>query len=52
MEPILLQAHKNRGTDRELVGLSKYITLIAKLDDLSNLRHSRWEKYIEQHQQE
>jgi len=46
------EAHKNRGTDRELVGLSKYITIIAKLDDLSNLRHSRWEKYIEQHQQE
>ena len=34
----LREAHKNRGTDRELVGLAKYLTLIAKLDDFSNLR--------------
>jgi len=39
------EAHKNRDTDNELVGLSKYLTLIAKLEDLSELRHSRWEKY-------
>jgi len=44
------EAHKNRDSDRELVGLSKYITLIAKLDDLSDLRHSKWEKYLEKHQ--
>ena len=35
---ICREAHKNRGTDRELVGLAKYLTLIAKLDDFSNLR--------------
>jgi len=39
------EAHKNRGTDNELVGLSKYLSLIAKLEDLSELRHSRWERY-------
>jgi len=43
------EAHKNRGTDRELVGLAKYLTLIAKLDDFSNLRHSRWERYNQEH---
>jgi len=39
------EAHKNRTTDKELVGLAKYLAKIAKLDDLSGLRHSRWEKY-------
>merc|ERR1719516_910440 len=39
------EAHKNRSTDNELVGLSKYLSLIAKLEDLSDLRHSRWERY-------
>ena len=39
------QAHKNRTTDNELVGLAKYLTQIAKLPDLSELRHSRWERY-------
>lgn len=39
------EAHKNRTTDKELVGLAKYLTQIAKLEDLSELRHSRWEKF-------
>jgi len=39
------EAHKNRTTDNELVGLAKYLTQIAKLPDLSELRHSRWERY-------
>jgi len=43
------EAHKNRDSDRELVGLSKYLSLIAKLDDFSELRHSRWERYVEKH---
>merc|ERR1739844_502285 len=43
------EAHKNRGTDRELVGLAKYLTQIAKLEDFSNLRHSRWERYNQEH---
>ena len=38
-------AHANRDTDRELVKLSQYLKDIAKLDDLSKLRHSRWESY-------
>jgi len=42
------EAHKNRTTDKELVGLAKYLTQIAKLEDLSELRHSRWEKYSEE----
>lgn len=39
------EAHFNRDKDRELVGLAKYLTKIAKMEDLSSLRHSRWEKY-------
>jgi len=39
------EAHKNRATDKELIGLAKYLTKIAKLEDLSGLRHSRWERY-------
>ncbi|XP_023323187.1 ubiquitin-like domain-containing CTD phosphatase 1 [Eurytemora carolleeae] len=41
------EAHSNRDKDKELVGLSKYLTIIAKHEDLSTLRHSRWERYIE-----
>ena len=43
------EAHKNRSTDNELVGLAKYLSLIAKLEDLSDLRHSRWERYNSDH---
>merc|ERR1719187_2750995 len=43
------EAHKNRTTDKELVGLAKYLAKIAKLDDLSGLRHSRWKKYNQEH---
>jgi len=43
------EAHSNRATDRELVGLAQYLTHIAKLKDLSGLRHSRWEKYNQEH---
>jgi len=39
------EAHKNRSTDKELVGLAKYLAKIAKLDDMSGLRHSKWERY-------
>jgi ubiquitin-like domain-containing CTD phosphatase 1 len=42
------EAHKNRTTDKELVGLATYLAQIAKLEDLSELRHSRWEKYSEE----
>merc|ERR1719516_227303 len=40
------EAHKNRGSDKELVGLAKYLTAIASLEDLSGLRHSKWERYL------
>jgi len=40
------EAHKNRDTDTELVGLSKYLTIIAQMEDFSSLRHSRWERYL------
>jgi len=39
------EAHKNRESDKELVGLAKYLVKIAKLSDFTGLRHSRWEKY-------
>ena len=42
---VSLQAHKNRESDKELVGLAKYLVKIAKLSDFTGLRHSRWEKY-------
>lgn len=44
--------HDNRSTDRELLHLSKYLKLIAKLDDFEVLDHSRWEKYLKRHEDE
>ena len=41
-----MKAHKNRDTDNELVGLAKYLSKIAKMEDFSQLRHSRWEKFL------
>merc|ERR1719402_1782032 len=41
------EAHKNRETDQELVGLAKYLAKIAAMDDLSQLRHSRWERFLQ-----
>merc|ERR1719402_1226705 len=43
------EAHKNRATDKELIGLAKYLTKIAKLGDLSGLKHSRWERFLQEH---
>lgn len=40
-------AHINRATDRELLLLSEYLTLIASLDDFSTLKHKEWEKYVQ-----
>lgn len=37
---------KNRETDKELYHLSKYLKLISYLDDLSELKHSKWYKRI------
>lgn len=38
-------AHVNRGTDRELLKLTKYLKAIAPLDDFTHLKHSHWERY-------
>ena len=35
-----------RDSDQELVGLKQYLLKIAPLEDLSHLRHSRWERYV------
>jgi TFIIF-interacting CTD phosphatase-like protein len=37
--------------DDELLRLLEYLMLIAGLDSLSRLRHSRWEKYVMKHRQ-
>jgi len=39
------EAHKNRTTDKELLGLARYLNSIAKLKDISGLRHNKWERY-------
>ena len=39
------EAHLNRGQDKELKRLSKYLEQIAQLDDFSSLDHNKWEKY-------
>lgn len=38
-------AHTHRATDDELLKLTKYLLDIAPLEDLSELDHSRWERY-------
>lgn len=42
------KAHKNRGTDRELLKLTRYLMLIAD-KDFTTLNHDRWERYCEKH---
>lgn len=37
--PLAAQAHLTRGTDRELLYLSAYLTKIAALDSLEGLNH-------------
>ena len=41
------KAHMNMDTDDELVGLTKYLLAIKDEEDLTQLRHSRWERYLE-----
>lgn len=36
------KAHRTRGTDRELVGLTRYLAAIAPLASLEHLDHGRW----------
>jgi len=40
-------AHMARETDRELADLTEYLLEIGSLDDLSGLRHKRWERYMQ-----
>ena len=39
-------AHTHRATDRELLGLARYVEAISKLEDFSGLNHNRWESYL------
>ncbi|KAG8438774.1 hypothetical protein GDO86_005100 [Hymenochirus boettgeri] len=41
-----MKAHLNRDKDKELLKLSQYLKEIAKLDDLSELNHKHWERYL------
>lgn len=45
------RAHRTRATDRELVRLKYYLRLIAPLESLASLDHSRWERYLRRHLQ-
>ncbi|XP_043265715.1 ubiquitin-like domain-containing CTD phosphatase 1 [Colletes gigas] len=38
-------AHITRSIDRELIKLSEYLKLIAKIDDFRTLNHRKWEDY-------
>jgi ubiquitin-like domain-containing CTD phosphatase 1 len=40
-------AHLTRETDRELYKLSLYLKKIARLQDLSELKHKHWERYLD-----
>jgi len=40
----------NLHVDRELVGLAQYLSAIAKVDDFTTLNHRRWERYLQEHQ--
>lgn len=39
------QAHLNRHRDKELLKLSKYLELIASIDDFQTLNHKKWEEF-------
>ncbi|CAD1475561.1 unnamed protein product [Heterotrigona itama] len=39
-------AHITRRKDRELLKLSQYLKLIAKVDDFQTLNHRKWQEYI------
>lgn len=39
-------AYITRRKDRELLKLSQYLTLIAKVDDFQTLNHRKWQEYI------
>jgi hypothetical protein len=41
----------NRGTDKELKRLTKYLKEIADLKNFDELNHDRWEKYKREEKQ-
>ncbi|KAI1285587.1 Ubiquitin-like domain-containing CTD phosphatase 1 [Halotydeus destructor] len=41
------EAHKNRETDRELIKLAQYLKIIAQMDDISTLNHSKWHRVLD-----
>ncbi|KAF8065667.1 ublcp1 [Scenedesmus sp. PABB004] len=43
------RAHLTRGSDRELLLLARYLTLVGGLDSLAGLDHRRWERYLAKH---
>ncbi|MEE6478231.1 hypothetical protein FKM82_011789 [Ascaphus truei] len=45
-----MKAHLNRDKDKELLKLSQYLKEIAKLEDLSDLNHKHWERYLSKKQ--
>ena len=42
-------AYINKHTDTELLHLTHYLTLIAKLDSFKGLNHNKWKEYLEKH---
>ncbi|XP_073969065.1 ubiquitin-like domain-containing C-terminal domain phosphatase 1 [Rhodnius prolixus] len=46
------QAHLNRATDRELLRLTRYLDAIAPLEDLTQLNHRHWERYVSNRRKE
>eukprot|EP00271_Cylindrocystis_brebissonii_P009073 TRINITY_DN23691_c0_g1_i1.p1 TRINITY_DN23691_c0_g1~~TRINITY_DN23691_c0_g1_i1.p1 ORF type:complete len:376 (-),score=58.97 TRINITY_DN23691_c0_g1_i1:381-1508(-) len=40
------KAHLSRATDTELLSLSHYLLTIAELDNIGDLDHNRWERYM------
>ncbi|XP_014353448.1 ubiquitin-like domain-containing CTD phosphatase 1 isoform X2 [Latimeria chalumnae] len=45
-----MKAHLNRDKDTELLKLSNYLKEIAKLEDLTELNHKYWERYLSKKQ--
>eukprot|EP01083_Nonionella_stella_P032338 88506_1 len=43
------KAYKNKHTDTELLHLTHYLTLIARLDSFKALDHNKWKQYLEEH---
>merc|ERR1711971_518680 len=43
------KAHINKHTDDELLHLTHYLMLIAKLDSFRNLDHDEWKDYLKKH---